>query len=71
MQQAPIELYGVPSSASILFSIENMRQRVKYNDYYPLGTPSVDSVVFIMAGKIIDWENMVEFLKIRQFIPVT
>ena len=52
-------------------SLVNMRQRVKYNDHYPLRTPRVDSVVFIMAGKIIDWENMVEFLKIRQFILVT
>ena len=38
-------------------TIVNMRQRVKYNDYYPLGTPWVDSVVFIMAGKIIDREK--------------
>ena len=34
-----------------LSSLVNMRQRLRYEDSYPLGTPKAEWAVFIMAGK--------------------
>ena len=40
-----------------LSSLVNMRQRLRYEDSYPLGTPKAEWAVFIMAGKNNDREK--------------